>query len=110
MTAKSSLDNRALELQAVARQFQINTTLSGRPITDPQLKKLQITIREFKLEESRAQRLEALRIILGYERPLNSSKDLSMADAMGLFELKLEEFQYLYAWALFDQSESGVVV
>ena len=91
------------------RRFQHDINLLARSITDAQLKALQTRIHLSKLELGRVQRLEALRLVLGYGRPLKSTWDLSMADAKGLMELENDEFNTVFMWALIKQGEGALV-
>jgi len=91
------------------QRFQNDINLLARPITDAQLKALQTRIHATKLELVRVQRLEALRIVLGYDRPLKSTWDLSMSDAKGLMELENDELNAVFMWALLEQAEGALV-
>lgn len=91
------------------QRFQNDLNLLARPISDAQLKALQTRIHITKLELGRVQRLEALRLVLGYDRPLKSTWDLSMADAKGLMELENDEFNAVFMWALIKQGEGALV-
>lgn len=91
------------------RRYQNDSNLLARSITDQQLKAIQTRISGLKLDLSRAERLECLRIILGYERPIATTWDLSMADAKGLIEAADDEFSALFMWAWIEQ-ESGALV
>ena len=91
------------------RRFQHDINLLARSVTDAQLKALQTRIHATKLDLVRAQRLEALRIVLGYDRPIESTWDLSMADAKGLMELENDEFNALFMWALIEQGHGALV-
>jgi hypothetical protein len=91
------------------RRYQHDTNLLSRTITDQQLRAVQTRIHETKMDLSRAQRLECLRMILGYEFPIKSTWDLSMADAKGLIELADDEFLAVFMWSAVEQ-ESGALV
>ena len=91
------------------RRFQNDPNLLGRTITDAQLKALQTRISATKLELVRDQRLECLRLILGYERPISTTWDLSMADAKGFLELVDDEFNTLFMWALLKQGAGALI-
>ena len=91
------------------QRFQNDANLLARTITDAQLKALQTRISATKLELVRAQRLECLRLILNYDRPIKSTWDLSMADAKGLMELQDDEFNAVFMWALLEQGAGALV-
>lgn len=91
------------------QRFQNDANLLARTITDAQLRALQTRIGATKLELVRVQRLECLRLILNYDRPIKSTWDLSMADAKGLMELSDDEFNAVFMWALLEQGAGALV-
>lgn len=93
-------DSYSIEsLLILARQYQNNTTLLGRDITDAQLTAVHSRLTAAAGSISRDERLEILRTILGYDRPLSTSKDLTMADGFGVIKLDDQDWETLVLWA-----------
>jgi hypothetical protein len=92
-----------------SRRFQNDANLLARDITDAQLKALQTRISSTKLDMTRSERLECLRLILGYARPIGTTWDLSMADAKGILDLTDEEFRTIFMWAFLKQGEGALI-
>lgn len=91
------------------QRFQNDPNLLARSLSDAQLKALQTRISATGLELGRAQRLECLRLVLGYEAPVKTTWDLSMADAKGLMELANNEFNAVFMWALLEQGAGALI-
>ena len=98
-------ENNYSTLIHLARINQNDFNLSIRVITKAQVKAIQTRISKSKLKLSRGERLECLREILGYDRLIHSTWDLSMADAGGLLELDTGDFNALLSWALIKISD-----
>ena len=93
----------------LARSNQNDPDLSAVQITKKQVMAVQTRISKTKLKLSREERLECLREILGYNKVIHSTWDLSMADAGGLIELEDADFNALFSWALMKLS-NGVQI
>lgn len=91
------MDNQSLinSLTLLARQHQGNAGLISQDITEKQVVALHAKISATGVPLSRSTRLEALREILGYQDMVYTSKQLTMADAMGLLDLTDQDFAAL---------------
>lgn len=74
--------------------------VSGEPITAPQLKKLQVLIKESGLDQDRDMARQFFAVRLGLPA-LASSKDLSKAQAHLLIDLLEDDDRFDYAWGEF---------
>lgn len=86
-------------LLMLARQHQSNPALLDRPITDKQLTAIHAKLTSLDVKFKRSAKLEVFREILGYSDILNSTKDLTMADAFGIMGLSDQDLGTLIIWA-----------
>ena len=97
-------------LVLLARQHQNNPDLLIRDITEKQVRALQTRISNMGLPFTRGTRLECLRTILGYSKPVLSTNDLTMADAMGILDMDNRDFTSLFVWAMVELTTYGVQI
>ncbi len=89
-------------LLLLARQHQSNPALLDKPITRDQVRALHAKLHGIGVtfnRRQRSQKLEIMREILGYRSLLDTTNDLTMADAFGMLGLSDTDFGTLVIWA-----------
>jgi len=101
----SSVDSLLL----MARSRLNDPEYGQRTVSMAQIRALHTRFSNTKITLTRAMKLDALRIILGFSKPISSTKNLSMGDVMGLLDMDDLEFSEVVWWAVHNMQLGALI-